>query len=70
MDKIMDKVLEIVNKHGVTEIVKKTGLDPNTIYYWKRGRSRGARTDTVDLLLDALGYEVHIVPKTKKAQGD
>lgn len=66
MDKIIDKVLEIVNKHGVTEIVKKTGLDPNTIYFWKRGRSSGARTDTVDLLLDALGYEVQILPKGNK----
>jgi len=73
MDKISEKILNIVvneqekQKIPTRILAEKSDCTVRAIQYWKQGE-RNISLKTAEKVLDALGYELKVCPKTDFAQ--
>lgn len=62
---LINEVLTLIEDSGrkYSDIAQETGIDSSAISHFKSGRYKSANVDTLQALLNTLGYELHIRKK-------
>lgn len=61
------KFFETINKSGLTdqEVAQRAGMHPNTLYTWRSGKA-AATVFNMESILDTMGFELVIKPKSQE----
>lgn len=61
---VLEELIDEIKLNGIKDVAKKAGISVYTVYNWLSGKATPLLT-TAEVIADAMGYELVIVPKGK-----